>query len=65
MVDILREVGFSNTHVWMREMADLSSRKDEEEEVEMDERSEFEPVTEFNQVDSWNAYIVASSLDAR
>ena len=41
-------------------MPDLGSRKDEDEEVEIDERKEFEEVSTFAQADSWNAYIIAA-----
>lgn len=54
----MKEVGFREVHVWIREMPDLGGRGSEEEEVEADPRALYQEVEKFQQCDSWGAYIV-------
>jgi hypothetical protein len=61
VTEALKEAGFQEVHIWMREMSQAQEQQEEDEEVDMNNGVKYEEVDSFQQVDAWNAYVVAVS----
>lgn len=59
--DCMEEAGFKSVHFWLREMPDASEMR-RTDGFGAGRDIKYEQVKNFQQCDSWNAYIVAVSV---